>query len=147
MTAGPSSERVFHSALSATYDPVARGAIYVIDYSEDLISDTSTSSTLAIESVMLIEQSGRRFIGPSAVGNVAGDSTWRVNPTQSSLVASDFKLAAGPACAVGESCLDFSASGAPLSFGFARRIVLQAGQPATSITHGIDNWKVTVWRK
>jgi hypothetical protein len=52
----------------------------------------------------------------------------------------------GPACDSGTSCPDFSAGGAPLRFGFERRVVLEVRSPAGSIQHGIDNWKVIVWR-
>jgi hypothetical protein len=67
-------------------------------------------------------------------------------PLQSSLAAQDFVLLDGPACGAGDSCPDFSASAAPLRFGFVRNSQALAGVAGT-IAHGIDNWKVTVWRR
>ena len=45
---------------------------------------------------------------------------------------------------VGETCPDFSASAAPMRFGYWR---ISFGGPGGSIAHGIDNWKVTVWKR
>ena len=59
---------------------------------------------------------------------------------------SDFVQLNGPACGSGPSCPDFSASGAPLRFGFERRVGLPASVPAGTIEHGMDNWKISVWR-
>ena len=61
-----------------------------------------------------------------------------------SLAPADFRLFDGPACATGEACPDFSASGAPMRFGYWRASL---GNPGGSIAHGIDNWKVTLWKR
>jgi hypothetical protein len=63
-----------------------------------------------------------------------------------SLQAGDFTQVDGPACGSGPPCPDFSAAGAPLRFGFERRVGLPAGLAAGSIEHGIDNWRFSVWR-
>ncbi len=52
-----------------------------------------------------------------------------------SLRASDFVQLDGPACGSGPSCPDFSSSGAPLRFGFERRVGPQAGVPAGAISN------------
>jgi len=49
-----------------------------------------------------------------------------------------------PPCAAGESCPDFSATAAPMRFGYWR---ISYGMTGDTIAHGIDNWKVTVWRR
>jgi len=135
--------RVFYTSLAATYDPQTQGAIYVIDYSEDGISLQANELTFT-ESAMLLEQAGRRYIA-----NIRDDlpyipTDWSAVESSSSLRAQDFNLIDGRACQAGESCPDFSALGLPMRFGYWR---ISFGVQGDSIAHGIDNWKVTVWRR
>jgi len=51
----------------------------------------------------------------------------RGGPAPAASRSGDFPAAGCPACGSGESCPDFSAGGAPLRFGFERRVSLQAG--------------------
>lgn len=143
MSQGPSSLRVFHSSLTATYDPPSQGAIYVIDYAEDCIALSSTTPGFLMDSGLLIEQSGRRYL--AARTDYCQPPTWSTT-LRSSLRAKDFVLFDGPACGAAEACPDFAASAAPLRFGYVRHSTLSFGA-AGSIEHGIDNWKVTVWRR
>jgi hypothetical protein len=144
MTAGPSSLRVFNSKVSAVYDPQALGAIHAIDHGEDCSRLSASSSAFEVASYPTIEQAGRRFVSSRGRGCLA---LWVNNFSPvPSLRASDFVQLDGPACGSGLSCPDFSASGAPLRFGFERRVGLLAGVPAGTIQHGIDNWKISVWR-
>ena len=144
MTAGPSSLRVFNTKASAIYDPQVLGAIRVVDYAEDCNRLSATSSSFDVTSYPTIEQAGRRYASRRGRGCL---SLWVNNFSQlPSLEAGDFVQVDGPACGNGESCPDFSAGGAPLRFGFERRVVLQAGASTGSIEHGIDNWNVSVWR-
>lgn len=139
--------RVLWSSNLATYDPLAQGAIHVIDYTEDGIwlSGESVYQNAAYPgtagSALLIEQAGRTYIA----------QTWRVATPQwrrisgsASLLPGDFELIAGIACRTGESCPDFSTSGLPIRFGYYR---VAFGFPGDAVAHGMDNWKVTVWRK
>ena len=135
--------RVFYSDLAATYDPQTQGAVYVIDYAEDgisLQSDTS-SSTL---SNMLLEQGGRHYIANIRDPSAAIPTAWSGVSSSNSLSAKDFNLFDGPPCAAGERCPDFSALGGPMRFGYWR---ISFGVPGRTIAHGIDNWRVTVWRR
>jgi hypothetical protein len=95
----------------------------------------------------MIEQAGRKYVASSLrpwerYRIYCGENTWR-QMRRSSLGSRDFALAAGPECNVGQSCPDFSAAGQPMRFGYERW--LSGG--AVSMTHGIDNWKVTVWKR
>ena len=145
MAAGPSSLRVFNTKAAATYDPQALGAIHAVDYAEDCDRRAATSATLDVLSFATIEQAGRRYVSSRGRGCL---SLWVNNFEQlPGLGAADFVQVDGPACGSGESCPDFSAKGGTLRFGFERRVRLQAGTPAGSIEHGIDNWKVRVWRR
>ena len=133
------SASVFYTSLSATYDPASQGAIYVIDYSEDCIAFQSPGSTV---SNLLIEQGGRKYLS-----NTTGPCflpTWSAVAGRSSLSLKDFRQVDGPACVTGESCLDFSASALPMRFGYWRGSYVP---PGVSLAYGIDNWKVTVWRR
>jgi hypothetical protein len=144
MTAGPSSLRVFNDKASAVYDPRVLGAIRAIDYAEDCNRISATTNTIDVASFAMFEQAGRRYVSANGRGCL---SLWVNNFAQlPSLVVSDFRQADGPACSTGEACPDFSASAAPLQFGFARSVSRAASAPAASIEHGIDNWKISVWR-
>jgi len=141
---GPSSLQVMHTAQTKTYDPATQGAIYVIDYAEDCMVPSNTTSTYLVDSRLLVEQAGRRYT--TSGFSYCTTNSWNALPPQSTLGVQDFVLLDGLACGAGESCPDFSASAAPLRFGFMRESQAKAGV-AGSIVHGIDNWKVTVWRR
>jgi hypothetical protein len=144
MTAGPSSLRVFNVNASAVYDPAAQGAIHALDYHEDCTILSASAPSFDVRSYPTLEQAGRRYVStqgrgclPQWVGNFGEIPTLQVY---------DFVQIDGPACASGQACPDFSATGAPLHFGFERRVRLANGVGAGSIEHGIDNWKFSVWR-
>jgi hypothetical protein len=144
MPAGPSSLSVIHASQSASYDPAALGAIYVIDYAEDCIRLNTGASKLVADSSLLIEQGGRRYVAKAASSCTA--TQWAAMPARTGLGARDFAMLDGPACTTGEACPDFAGNAQPLRFGFVRRTDVPAGSAAASAAHGIDNWKVTVWR-
>jgi hypothetical protein len=138
-----SAGRVFYTSLLATYDPRTQGAIHVIDYSEDSISLQANDLTYT-QSAMLLEQAGRRYIANIRDFPPIIPVSWSSVGSSSSLRAQDFNLIDGPACQTGESCPDFSALGSPMRFGYWR---ISYGSQDDWIAHGIDNWKVTVWRR
>ena len=140
---GPSSLQVMHTAQTKSYDPATQGAIYVIDYAEDCIAPSNTTSTYLVASRLLVEQAGRRFV--TSGFSYCNVNSWSALPLQSTLGVQDFVLLDGPACTGNESCPDFSAGAAPMHFGFVRESRAAAGVGGV-IVHGIDNWKVTVWR-
>ncbi len=139
-----SSVQVFYSGGSAVYDPAVQGAIYQIDFGEDCIN--SASSNLLSYTVPMIEQAGRRFVAAKSARYCVA-TTW-TTVRRSSFGTEDFELAGGPACSTGESCPDFSGSGAPIHFGLVGGAELSGGLvPPVRTGHGFDNWKVTVWRR
>jgi len=135
--------RLFYLSKSAAYDPASHGAIYVIDYSEDCIA-LQGSEFAFTNSSLVIEQGGRRYVADIAISESCMSPTWSAAASRASLGVQDFVLVDGPACATGESCPDFSSSALPLQFGYRR---ISFGTAGDSIAHGIDNWKVTVWRR
>ena len=138
---GSGSSNVTHLSLASTYDPAAQGAIRVIDYAENCVQFAATD-TSSVESGPFFEQSGRRYLYNDSVG-ACGQVGWAPFALYG-LRLQDFYQFDGPSCNVGESCPDFSATGAALRFGYLRR---SNGMPGQTLQHGIDNWKVTVWRR
>ena len=140
---------VFHTLQSPAYAPASGGQIYVIDFEEDCMIIQRGTTMASTTSGLMIEQAGRRYLASGLrLGERSGfdscaSTSWR-RMKRSSLGSQDFRLLDGPACNAGESCPDFSAAGQPLRFGYARS---SSGGPGDSITHGIDNWKVTVWKR
>jgi len=137
------SGRVTSVSLASTYDPATQGAINVIDYAEDGIA-LQSSTLMGTYSAMLLEQSGRQYIATTREPLDLLTTHWNAVSSRSSLRARDFSLIAGPACGAAESCPDFSATAAPMRFGYWRDVT---GVQGDAIAHGIDNWKVTVWRR
>lgn len=137
------ASHVLYTSLVASYDPQTQGAVNVIDYAEDGIALQPNTLTYT-QSAMLLEQGGRRYIAnPQDLTDML-PTRWSAIESRSSLLPQDFSLFDGPACTAGESCPDFSAAGLPMRFGFSR---VSFGSPGDTIAHGIDNWKVTVWRR
>jgi len=101
-----------------------------------------SSQTTNTVSNLVIEQGGRRYLSNTNRDCVL--PTWSAVASRASLGVADFRLFDGPACNAGQSCPDFSASALPMHFGYWRIVF---GAPGDSIAHGIDNWKVTVWRR
>jgi hypothetical protein len=140
----PSSVGVYYGGLSAVYEPAVQGAIYVVDFSEDCLHG-GISKLLAYTAPM-IEQAGRRFVATKSV-KYCVSTTWTA-VRRASLGASDFELVEGPGCAAGESCPDFSSSGAPIRLGLTAGAEFSGGLVLpVQTSHGFDNWKATIWRR
>ncbi|MDO9075786.1 MAG: immunoglobulin domain-containing protein [Rubrivivax sp.] len=142
--AGAGSTRLSFLSTAAVYDPRQQGAIAAIDYAEDC-NAVLASDTAYTESWLALEQAGRHYVanarGSIPICVLAG---WRPVASLGRLVERDFTFVAGPACVAGEACPDFAAAALPLRFGFARQSYAAPGQ---TVPHGIDNWRVTVWRR
>ena len=144
MPIGPSSLRVEHLSAGQAYDPATQGAIRAIDYREDCVLQANTTSTYRVSTQLLVEQGERRYTTGSSLD--CATPAWSRMPQWSSLAATDFILLDGPACGSTQACPDFSASGAALRFGYMRASSTIAGVGGT-LSHSIDNWTVTVWRR
>lgn len=141
MPAGVASMDVFATYQAATYDPATQGPIYVIEWSYDC---ARLPGTLGSGPRLLIEQAGRSY---TAGSGACSDPMWqRITPPPGRFGLADFRQVDGPACA-GAACPDFSAAGDPIRFGFANANSGLAGSAGGSGGFGIDNWKVTVWRR
>ncbi len=141
--AGRSSIRVFHTSLSATYDPAVLGAPYVIDVTIDCnrLSTTTSSETYATPA---FEQAGRWY-AHALISDFCAPAWFITSGT--GLLAADFRLIAGPACPGGQTCPDLSASAAPIRLGFVSGLNLSSDATAGAVSQGVDNWKVVIWRR
>jgi len=143
LPAGPAAISVLQWSPPSTYDPAQQGPIYVIDLALtcNRLSTTTSGETLARP---VFEQAGRWFAPRSATVYCA--PAW-MTVDQRGYTADEFELVAGPACAPGLACPDFAVGAAPVRFGFLAGVNIPAGSPAGSVEVGIDDWRVTVWRR
>jgi len=134
----PTSVRipVLHASLRSTYDPAVQGAILVVDYRQACIAPEGANPSFLYARLML-EQGGRTFI---AAGSQLCNAEWAPSSLYAQR-ADEFVLLDG---APGSP--DFSASGAPIRFGFITQAEI-APSVGKALSQGVDNWKVTVWRK
>lgn len=120
-----------------SYDPSTQGAIQTLNFSLDnYIADSMGGSTLkAIAIDAAIEQGGNIYAaGYTIPSNVTwGNLTW-------SLTAANFI----PLSSSGPALPDFSASGAPLHFGYYDSLGIGPGFSPYSLFHAVDNFSVNV---
>lgn len=138
--AGAGTARRSYLRSGAVYDPTVLGAVRHIDYAEDCLA-LSASDTTYTEGGLVLEQGSRRYVWHDATPCTSAN--WTAGLGRGILLAKDFVIVAGPACGADERCPDFSATALPLRFGHRR---IAYGTSGNTIAHGIDNWRVTVWR-
>ena len=146
LPAGVSALQLVHRGASAAYAPATQGAIYTIDYALDcaVVGRSAGLAPMDPQVAITFEQAGRLYqAGRSASFCSSGWHTIR----GFSLQANDFTLLAGPPCGANERCPDFTASAPPLQFGFTTWVRTASASAAGTLDLGIDNWKVTIWKK
>lgn len=134
--AGQGSVAVDHLSARAVHDPAVDGAVRVLDYREQC------RASAPAEAALLVEQAGRRYASQGSLACTV--DAWGEPVALLALGPEDLTLLGSEPCPAGQACPDFSASGAPLRFGFRR---LFPAQPGATVEQGIDNWRVTVWRR
>ncbi len=142
LPAGASRLLVFQAYQAALYDPALQGPVYLVEIAQDCIA---LPGVLGSGPTLLIEQGGRRFIAGGTPGCTASWAAQSLVPSRFGVA--DFLQVDGPACAAGQACPDFSALGAPIRLGFANSNQGTAGFAGAAGGFGIDNWRVTVWRR
>ena len=146
LPAGVSALQLVHRGASAPYAPATQGAIYTIDYALDcaVVGRSAGLAPMDPQVAITFEQAGRLYqLARSAPFCSSGWHTLR----GFSLQASDITLLAGPPCGANERCPDFTAGAAPLQFGFTTWVRTASASAAGTLDLGIDNWKVTIWKK
>ena len=137
----------FHLFQGAAYDPSTQGAIDHLDYQEDnlLASFSPAHNSPQVRGYFVIEQNGTIF-APFAFSTI-NTTTWQTY-SSTGLQANQFYMFDNPIEGVHP---DFSAQGAPITFGYARYRDRNANNPPDVpvsqeliYEHGIDNWQVTI---
>jgi hypothetical protein len=153
---GPLSAWFFSTSRTLTYEPAVQGAIYGLELTFDvaLLAPVGPEISGSVGAALLLEQGGRRyradgdggasdlFVGPAGWQHVGGN--WRLARQP----AEFFFIVDGPPCSPGEACPDFSAGAPPMRFGLVHALTLPWALPVPGVAeYGIDNWKLTVWRR
>ena len=132
LTVNSGNSAIFGISLftASVYNPQTQGAISAIDYSEDGIALTAQSQSAGF----CLFQEGTVFFANAL--SYLPSSTWSTHSItgQTQLDFSDVDGVGTP---------DFSATGAPITFGFWRETSAGGGNGFSSST-GIDNWSVTI---
>lgn len=130
-----SNVSVQHFYLGASYDPGADGAIAAISYSEDRIQFHPPFGGAAVGALFFVAQANRVHYA----NDITFTNTSWTNRKLSCLEPDDFTLSGGV-------LPDFSASGAPLRFGFLRSNTNSSTSIDLELQHGIDNFRVVVFK-
>ena len=124
-----------HLFLGQAYQPAVAGAIRTVDVSFDGISIGSSAGAVAYAA--FVRQDGRDFV--AAGGQALNGAGWvalafpaLTADAFSAITSAGFDSALHP---------DFSASGAPVAFGFA---ALNGTFGDSTNVGGVDNWQVTI---
>ena len=129
----------FSAKRGAVWNPATMGAIVSIDYCED--AKAIASGSLQATSVA-VRQNGRVYIGvPGSLFTPNQPSPAWTRISRLRFRQSDFGGITGTLNPLYMGNPDFSASGAPIEFGFYRG---NSGFPGYTTRAAIDNWAVTV---
>ncbi len=135
-----------HIAQAATYDPGLLGAIYSIDFRAECKVLAGYGARMSVGP--LLRQGARTYAGHWLYAQNCEEPDWTFDASRGSIVASNFaQILDGPPCGAGETCPNFSASGAPITFGMYTVNDYVDPGPTGVASHGVDNWRVDVWRR
>lgn len=129
---------VHHVYVGESYNPQTQGAIAWIDYSEDRIEFNPPFWGAAVGALFLLQQGGRSYHLSLDPNNAFTDLSWTTKQ-RLRIKASDFRAISGAEP-------DFSAAGGEIHFGVLRSNSNTSVSIDSVITHGIDNFVVTVNR-
>ena len=147
VTSGISVIYVTHIYTAYTFDPAVQGAIDHIDYSESgILLSFPFSDTLSTTQPVIV-QDGNVYRSPRFIRFTAQNfaHNWETKSLPQ-LTAADFFVPGGPE----NDNPDFSASGSPMQFGFARNNSRSTTQPPVPpgqdlvIDQGVDNWRLFI---
>jgi len=144
-TPTPAQLITLHLKVDAVHDPAVDGEIATVSHAEDARTIQTEPNTFGAGSRALLEQDGS-FYASSAQEPTRDDpsgplpSPWKTIELDG-LTAADFCLVTGPNAFDCSTNPDFTASGAPITFGFARTNTHTRAVPTFRET-GIDNWSV-----
>jgi hypothetical protein len=125
---------------SAVYDPRALGAITAIDYAQDTVLLAGGGAGQA--TALIVQQDGDVYF---AAPETTPERVW-TRKSHRGLRAADFAFLAADLATDPARKPDFSASGAPLAFGFLRGNSVGPNGVGYATEAGLDNWTVTIYR-
>jgi len=131
---------VVNLRTSAVYNPTVSGAISSIDISFDAKFLGGSTGTSQMSFRLAFEQNGSIFV-PLTIGTAQGPGNGQPGTTFQSFSFSGF-TAADFTKLSGSGSLDFSSSGAPITFGYMTDDTVNLDN--AFVKGGIDNWVVTV---
>ncbi len=135
-----------HTSLAATYDPGQFGAIYSIDFRAECKAFSGYGERMSVSP--MLKQGARTYTAWLRHQHYCGEPGWTFESVFGSIVVSDFaQILDGPPCGAGEACPDFSAAGAPITFGMHTVNDYVDPGAAGVASQGVDNWRVSVWRR
>ena len=143
LPAGPAGISVLQMSLPSSYDPAQQGSIYVVDFA--LACNRLATTTWGETMVRPVLEQGGRWFAPRSAALYCAPAWMAMH--QGGVTVDEFELVAGPACVVGAACPDFSVDAGPVRFGLLAGVNIPAGSPAGRVELGIDDWRVTVWRR
>ena len=126
---------------SAVYTPSLSGAIATIDFSIDLLEDPTQPGASAWQ--LLLEQGGTLYYSVPLQG--FNNSIWQIFQ-QNGLTANDFDTNPNvgvPGAIPNNQQPDFTANGAPITFGYVLGNGL-TGPGTLTVNNSVDNWLVTI---
>ncbi len=131
----PTQIAVLHTFTGGGWDPAVDGPLSHIDYAEDQIEFEPPFDGAAIGTRFAVVQDGVTYLaGINPPDNAYRNTDWQTTRVVN-LAPEDFVPAPGP---------DFSADGAPMTFGYARSNTSRGGSEII-LQHGIDNWTVELF--
>ncbi len=130
----PTQIAVVHIFNGGGWDPAVDGALARLNYSEDQIELEPPFPGAAIGTLFVLVQDGTRYIAFTNENNAFSNTTWQTTRVDG-LTPDDFSPAPGP---------DFSANGAPMTFGYQRSNTSRSTVGIVT-QHGIDNWTVELF--
>ncbi len=131
----PTQIAVLHTFTGGGWDPATDGPLSHVDYAEDQIEFEPPFDGAAIGTRFAIVQGGVTYLaGINPPDNAYRNTDWQTARVVN-LTPEDFVPAPGP---------DFSADGAPMTFGYQRSNTSRGGREII-LQHGIDNWTVELF--
>ncbi len=131
----PTQIAVVHTFTGGGWDPSTDGPLAHIDYAEDQIEYEPPFDGAAIGTRFVVNQGGTVYQAQINPPNNAFTNTGWQTVRVVLLTPEDFVPAPGP---------NFSADGAPMTFGYLRSNTSRGGREIV-LQHGIDNWTVELF--
>ncbi|MEO5786388.1 MAG: hypothetical protein ABIS17_12880 [Casimicrobiaceae bacterium] len=127
-----------------TYAPATSGAIASLSYSEDAACTSGCFGNGQSTGPALLQNGNIYILSSSTV--ITGPGTTFVNHSLSALTAADFGLVNVTTTAIFDNTQhpNFSATGAPIQFGFFRANGTGINGGGYSLAAGIDNWQIVI---